>query len=32
MNATLGLFLVIGFPTALALTIWAFEVFSKQPD
>jgi len=32
MDATVGLFLVIGFPTALVVAIWAFDAFSKQPD
>ncbi len=32
MDATVGLFLVIGFPVALAVGIWAFDAFSKQPD
>jgi len=32
MDATVGLFLVIGFPTALVIAIWAFDAFSKEPE
>lgn len=32
MDPTVGLFLVIGFPTLLAIGIWAFGKFSKEPE
>jgi hypothetical protein len=32
MDPTIGLFLVIGFPTLLCIGIWAFGKFSKDPE
>jgi len=31
MDPTIGLFLVIGFPTLLCVGIWAFGKFSQEP-
>ncbi|CAI8300388.1 MAG: Uncharacterised protein [Alphaproteobacteria bacterium UBA4588] len=31
MSETLGLFLVIGFPLCLVISIWAFGRFSPEP-
>jgi hypothetical protein len=32
MDPTIGLFLVIGFPTLLCFGIWAFGKFSQEPE
>ena len=32
MDPTFGLFLVIGFPTLLCMSIWAFGKFSQEPE
>ena len=32
MGANIGLFLVIGFPLALIITLWLFGKFSVRPD
>ena len=32
MDATVGLILVIGFPLALCITLWAFGKASVRPD
>ena len=32
MDPTVGLILLIGFPLALVVAIWAFGSFSKEPE
>lgn len=32
MDATIGLVLVIGFPTCLVIALWAFGKLSVRPD
>lgn len=32
MDATIGLFLVIGFPLCLCLALWVFDKVSVRPD